>query len=190
MGRSTISEGLEHSFVRGGGYLSGVGLVVIGDSNPFAFSMCSEQFCCFFYSIFWTSKIKMPKNKCIFSDAWLNGSRFSEWLKRTHSKWKAYCTDCKKSFEISNMGVASLLSHASGEKHSDSAAHFFGNSSAGESQETNKKGNLARKENKVKKTLDRVTVPTSALRSDVLWTLNVISSHYCLRSCLGLKEFF
>ena len=58
----------------------------------------------------------MPKNKCIFSDAWLNGSRFSEWLKRTHSKWKAYCTDCKKSFEISNMGVASLLSHASGKK--------------------------------------------------------------------------
>ena len=49
MGRSTISEGLGHSFVRGGGYLSVVGLVVMGDSNPFAFSMCSEQFFFFFY---------------------------------------------------------------------------------------------------------------------------------------------
>ena len=32
---------------RGGGDLSGVGLVVMGDSSPSAFSVCSEQFCCF-----------------------------------------------------------------------------------------------------------------------------------------------
>ena len=38
--------------------------------------------------------------------------------------------------------------------------------------------------------MDSVTVPTSALRSDVLWILKVISSHYSLRSCLGLKELF
>ena len=57
-------------------------------------------------------------------------------------------------------------------------------------QETNKKENPARKENKVQKTLDSVTVPTSALRAEVLWTLKVISSHYSLRSCLGLKELF
>ena len=49
-------------------------------------------------------------------------------------------------------------------------------------QETNKKGNLARKENKVKKALVSVIVPTSALRSEVLWPLKVISSHYSLRS--------
>ena len=35
-----------------------------------------------------------------------------------------------------------------------------------------------------------MTVPTSALRSDVLWILKVISSRYSLRSCLGLKELF
>ena len=35
-----------------------------------------------------------------------------------------------------------------------------------------------------------MTVPTSALRSDVLWILKVISSHYSLRSSLGLKELF
>ena len=49
---------------------------------------------------------------------------------------------------------------------------------------------LARKENKVQKTLDSVAVPTSALRAEVLWTLKVISSHYSLRSFLGLKELF
>ena len=35
-----------------------------------------------------------------------------------------------------------------------------------------------------------MTAPTSALRAEVLWTLKVISSHYSLRSCLGLKELF
>ena len=88
------------------------------------------------------------------------------------------------------MGVASLLGHASGKKHSEiqmqrsrnTGTIFFGNSSTGEVQETNKKGNLARKENKVKKALVSVIVPTSALRSEVLWPLKVISSHYSLRS--------
>ena len=88
------------------------------------------------------------------------------------------------------MGVASLLGHASGKKHSEiqmqrsrnTGTIFFGNSSTEEVQETNKKGNLARKENKVKKALVSVIVPTSALRSEVLWPLKVISSHYSLRS--------
>ena len=141
---------------------------------------------------------KKTRNKCIFSDAWLSDSRFSEWLKRTHIKWEAYWVYCQKSFDISNMGVASLSSHVSGKKHSDihmqqshnTGTTFFGNSSTGEVQETNKKGNLVRKENKVQKTLDSVTVPANALRAEVLWALKVISSHYSLRSCLGLKELF
>ena len=112
---------------------------------------------------------KKTKNKCIFSDAWLSDSRFSEWRKRTHSKWEAYCVYCQKSFDISNMGVASLSSHASGKKHSDidmqrsrnTGTTFFGNSSTGEDRKgirkernlvrkKNKKGNLVRKKNKVK----------------------------------------
>ena len=139
----------------------------------------------------------MPKNKCVFSDAWLNDSRFLEWLKSTYCEWAAYCV-CLKGFDISSMGVASLLTHASGKKHSEiqmqrsrnTGTIFFGNSSTGEVHETNKKGNLARKENKVQKTLDSVTVPTGALLAEVLWTLKVISSYCSLRSFLGLKELF
>ena len=122
---------------------------------------------------------KKTKNKCIFRNAWLSDSRFSGWLKRTHSKWQVYCVYCQKSFDISNMGVASLSSHALGKKHSDIhmqqihniGTTFFGNSSTGEVKETNKKGNLVRKENKVQNTLDSVTVTTNALRAEVLWTL-------------------
>ena len=36
------------------------------------------------------------KNKCLFNDAWLSDSKFSEWLKRTHNKWQAYCSFVKK----------------------------------------------------------------------------------------------
>ena len=108
----------------------------------------------------------MSKNKCVFSDAWLNDSRFLEWLKSTYSEWAAYCVYCLKGFDIYSMGLASLLSHASGKNHSEiqmqrsrnTGTVFFGNSSTGEVHETNKKGNLARKENKVQKTLDSVTV--------------------------------
>ena len=104
---------------------------------------------------------KKTKNKYVFSDAWLSDSRFSEWLKRTDSKWEAYCVYCQKSFDISNMGVVSLSSHASGKKHSDihmqrsrnTGTTFFGNFSTGEVQETFKKGSLVRKENKSSKNI-------------------------------------
>ena len=64
------------------------------------------------------------------------------------------------------MGVASFWSHASSKKHSEiqmqqsciTGTTFFGNSSTGKVQETNKKGNLASKENKVQKTLDSAGV--------------------------------
>ena len=102
---------------------------------------------------------KKAKNKCIFSDAWLSDSRFSEWLKRTHSKWEAYYVYCQKSFDISNMGVAGLLSHASGKKHSEiqmqrsrnTGTTFFGNSSTGEVQRPMRKETWQRRKTKLKK---------------------------------------
>ena len=47
-------EGLDIALSEGGrgGYLSGVGLVVMGGSSPSAFSMCGEQFYCFSIAIF------------------------------------------------------------------------------------------------------------------------------------------
>ena len=39
-------------------------------------------------------------------------------------------------------------------------------------------------------TVESVLVPVSTLRADVLWTLKEASSHYSLRSCLGLNERF
>ena len=97
------------------------------------------------------------KSKCIFNDDWLSDSRFSEWLKRTYNKWKAYYSFCQKSFDISNMGVTNSASHASGKKHSEIQISrssnigtvFFGKSNTGKAQ-TNDKDPASKESKKVK----------------------------------------
>lgn len=60
------------------------------------------------------------KDKCIFNDKWLRDNRYSSWLHKAN-KWRAYCKFCSKDFDISNMGISALDSHASGKKHSEIA---------------------------------------------------------------------
>ena len=62
----------------------------------------------------------MPVKISIFNDSSLSDSRFSQWLKRSVISTKAYCNFCQKDFDISNMGVAGLTSHAAGKKHRNS----------------------------------------------------------------------
>ena len=57
------------------------------------------------------------KNKCIFNDPWLSDPRFSQWLKSSVNSTKAYCNFFQKDFDISNMEVAGLTTHAAGKKH-------------------------------------------------------------------------
>ena len=81
------------------------------------------------------------KNKCIFNGSWLSDSRFSQWLKRSVNSTKA-CNFCQKDFDISNMGVAGLTSHAAGKRRkevlglrqSNVGASFFQNQSSEQKQ--------------------------------------------------------
>ena len=56
--------------------------------------------------------------KCKFSKEWLCDPKFKDWLARD-SKWvmKANANFCVKSFYISNMGEAAVVSHMQGKKH-------------------------------------------------------------------------
>ena len=58
------------------------------------------------------------KDKCVFNESWLVDERFSGWVKKIN-KWRAYCSYCAKDFDISNMGVSTLVSHTGGKKHSE-----------------------------------------------------------------------
>ena len=65
---------------------------------------------------------KKKKGKCIFSGDWLVDDRFTEWIEKSNSKWKARCKFCSKDFDISSMGVSALTSHIGGKKHSEIAS--------------------------------------------------------------------
>ena len=104
------------------------------------------------------------KNKCLFNDACLSDSRFSEWPKRTHNKQQAYCSFVKN-VSISNMGLTSLTSHASRKKHSEIqisqssniGAAFFGKSN---------KDPASKESQKSQRTVESILVPVSTLRAE------------------------
>ena len=138
------------------------------------------------------------KNKCLFNDAWLSDSRFSDWLKSTHNKWQAYCSFCQKTFDVSNMGVSSLVSHAVGKKHSqvqnsrslNVGAAYFVKSNTGKAKTSHEKDSASQESQKSQRTVESLLVPVSTIQAEVLWTLKVASSHFSLRSCMGLNELF
>ena len=130
------------------------------------------------------------KDKCIFNDSWLVDERFKEWIDKRDSKWKARCKFCNKDFDISNMGVAVLTSHVSSKKHSEisrlrksqSGAILFSKKNQDEPGSSVKVSGTG--------TLDSMVIPVNSLRAEILWTLKVVTSHFSLRSCLGLNELF
>ena len=58
----------------------------------------------------------MP-GKCSFHDSWLRKNDFKIWVRQSTVSTEAYCEICAKSFDISNMGRAALVSHAKSAKH-------------------------------------------------------------------------
>ena len=74
------------------------------------------------------SKTK-KKDVCLFNQNWLLDDRFSHWLKSSiSSRFRAYCSFCNKEFDISNMDISAVTSHAAGKKHSDIVASRNSNS--------------------------------------------------------------
>ena len=75
----------------------------------------------------------MSKAKyCHFKPEWLHNEKYSKWIQPSKStNKKARCSLCEVEFDIANMGVSALDSHAAGKKHksrvqtSSSAGLFF-----------------------------------------------------------------
>ena len=62
------------------------------------------------------------KKEFVFNNNCLLDSKCSIWLRKSSVKGKAYCSICNKDFDITNMGLAALNSHAAGKKHADNVA--------------------------------------------------------------------
>ncbi|XP_047146037.1 uncharacterized protein LOC124818961 [Hydra vulgaris] len=71
----------------------------------------------------------MTSEKTYFQEDWLQQDIYKDWLvPNAHAKTKAHYKKCKKSFELSNMGIQAVKSHAAGEKHQSAtkpASCFF-----------------------------------------------------------------
>lgn len=59
-------------------------------------------------------------NRVAFNMEWTKDKSFKAWLKPSpESKYKAFCSFCSKTFDLSNMGVTAVKSHARGTKHKE-----------------------------------------------------------------------
>ena len=57
--------------------------------------------------------------KCKFSSAWVVDDRFKGWIAPVLGRSdRAHCVLCSVDFDVSNMGVAAVVSHKDGKKHS------------------------------------------------------------------------
>ena len=88
------------------------------------------------------------------------------------------------------MGISALTSHLSGQQHSEiiallrksqTGALFF--------RKEPQSGAAESRSAKVTKVEDLV-IPASRIRTENLWTLKAVTSHFSLRPCLGLNELF
>ena len=60
----------------------------------------------FIMFIFFLELSKMSKvEKTFFLESWLSNEEFKCWLVPTENKLQARCKRCKKTFELSNMGI-------------------------------------------------------------------------------------
>ena len=105
---------------------------------------------------------------------------------------KAYCQFCSKDFDISNMGVSGLVSHAAGQKHKNIAENRNSNKGTLFFKKVDPKLSASKNEasNEKKTTISNMVIPASASRAEILWVLKVVTSHFFLRSCLELNELF
>ena len=87
------------------------------------------------------------------------------------------------------MGISALTSHLSGQKHSEIASLRKSQTGALFFRKEPQSGAAESRSAKVTKIEDLV-IPAGTIRAEILWTLKVDTSHFSLRSCLGLNELF
>ena len=120
-----------------------------------------------------------------FQNDWLKNADLKDWLLPADKKTQARCKRCRKTFELSNMGVQALKSHAVGKKHkkdAEAVACFF------------KKPSQTTTPNKVQiqkqSTLEVTVNSDSATKAEIMWALNCVSHGYSGNSCAAVNDLF
>ncbi|KAJ8031243.1 hypothetical protein HOLleu_27914 [Holothuria leucospilota] len=146
----------------------------------------------------------MP-GKCTFNNEWFSKPHYSQWLAKCVDPSKAKCTLCAKSFDISNMGEAGLKSHMKSSKHqklvsssSDAStrpiALYLTPSTSSKRQDVPTTSTVSPSKS-VPSTSTTANISShfttdTVLKSEVLWTLKVVESHYSFHSAENSSDLF
>ncbi|GBL76765.1 hypothetical protein AVEN_53438-1 [Araneus ventricosus] len=147
-----------------------------------------------------------------FNLRWLDKAAFPQfagWLSTVKDDIRsAYCTACKSTFSLSNMGIGAIKCHACGSEHknilkqqpSQSLMNSFfnsqcGTSKSGDSTESANSGETAQPEsfsNKkdMEQTIQLVTTNDETLKVGILWAMNVVEKKSSLNSCINISKIF
>ena len=137
----------------------------------------------------------MP-GKCSFNTIWLSNTNYKLWLKREEDPGRAGCKLCVRSFDISNMGEAALVSHAKGKKHTDnqkaaeqttSVSTYFAPRPAVASTD---RPNVTASSSTRQPTINQSITSNDVLSAEILWSMKCMDSHYSYHSCANAGEVF
>lgn len=125
---------------------------------------------------------------CTFQSKWLSDNRFKGWLKAVpNNKNAAECAACRKTVDLSTMGVTALTSHAKGAKHS---TNLNINSSQGSIQSYVEDKTVTRPSDTATIELDTFVSKTDTLKAETLWSLKTVHSNMSYSSNEDVNYFF
>ena len=117
-----------------------------------------------------------------FKGDWLKDARFNKWLEKdtsvTEAKCKLYC----KTFDIGNMGIAALESHAKGDKHKIKLSSSATVNIQQLYKATNQSGD--------KGTLKSFVVSSAVIAAEIKWALKIVTWHFLFHSYLDINDLF
>ncbi|XP_019127348.1 uncharacterized protein LOC109141461 [Larimichthys crocea] len=134
----------------------------------------------------------MP-GKCSFNSAWLSKESYQQWLARDGDQGRARCKFCMKSFDVSNMGEAALVSHLKGKKHQVLASatnrlaitDFMTTVTTERPSTSSVVLSAATKQSTISS-----DSKNEVLKAEILWALKVMNSHYSFKSSEDTSKLF
>lgn len=138
--------------------------------------------------------------KCTFNMVWLDDGAFKSWLKPiANNKYQVYCTLCKRTVELSSLGIKALNSHAKSEGHKVSLkglqqvqaiTQFCSPSLPGPSSLQDSGCPAPATSSTTSSATHSAFRSTSTLKAEVLWVLNTVTKHQSYRGNEDIYELF
>ena len=123
---------------------------------------------------------------------------YSRWIAKGSTPHVARCVLCSKDIDISTMAEGALRSHSRGTKHSNLCASasglavssFFQSKPSSTLASSTSASAITLPASQKQSTMSSAVSKTECLKSEVLWTLKVVKSHYSFHSSDDINDLF